>query len=92
MYFPNSRVLHEQQAHQVPGKASNYSVMLKYFLHQLNKKMIIRNSVLLNLTVWKSIMKNIPFIFYPSELFLSLILVLGTMIALRLYNPTVSFE
>lgn len=76
----------------MPGKASNYSAMLKSFSHQLNKKMIIRNSVLLNLTVWKSIMEKIPFIFYLSELFLSLIPVLGMMITLSLHNPTVSFK
>lgn len=47
-YFLNFCVLHEL-ARQVPGKASNHIVMLNSFLHTLNKMMIIRNSVLLNL-------------------------------------------
>lgn len=98
LYFPNSRVLREQRAHQVPGKASNDSVMLKSSLHQLNKKILSSpsskiNSVLWNLATLKSIMKNIPFIFfYPSEFSLSLIPVLGMTIPLSLHNPTAAFK
>lgn len=71
LYFPNFSILHEQTHRGLKKKkkkASNYSVMLKSFLQKLNKKMIIRNSVLPNLIVLKSIMKNIPFVPYLSEL------------------------